>query len=467
MLFQPNSSVLAIFCRRPSLGVGKQRLAVDIGSAKALQAAELLLETTLEDARAWPHELVISPAAQADVAWAETLADGAQVIAQPAADNLGARLQYVDEQIRAAGGRRIIFIGSDSPTLSPQLLDEAAANLREVDVVLIPAMDGGVTLMGSRVPWPDLSTLPWETDTLGSALQDACRGAGMSVRIIGNGYDIDELADLLRLPELLAHDDRPARRDLCAWIDRQNLSGQSLGGNDQRISVVIPVYRDYRELETLLQRLEQMQADIDDIVVVDGDAQHECELICEKFGATYITSAPNRGAQLRAGADAAKGEILWFLHADSEPRSDAAIQIRQHVGAGNEAGYFRFRFAGKRTWYKSLLEQLINLRTRVGIPYGDQGLFVLRSAYEKANGHAATPLFEEVSLIKTLRRDNRCAPLTAPLPVSPRRWEQDGWLTRSLHNRWLALAFAAGVAPEKLAHQYRRKSPPQHGTPDS
>jgi glycosyltransferase A (GT-A) superfamily protein (DUF2064 family) len=137
----------------------------------------------------------------------------AAVVLQPSG-SLGDRLAGVDQALRSQGHTRLLYIGSDAPALVPADYQEARAALATHDVVLGPALDGGVTCLGSRLPWPSLSKLPWESARLHSALQSACERSGMTVRNITPRYDIDVPADLHRLCADLATDRRPARRDL-------------------------------------------------------------------------------------------------------------------------------------------------------------------------------------------------------------------------------------------------------------
>ena len=446
MIFDPDSSILVIFCRRPAPGVGKQRIAAELGESAAYEAATLLLDATLEDARGWSGPVVIAPATAKDSAWAAELLPGAVVIAQ-GCGNLGTRIRDVQAQIRDQGGRHIIFIGSDSPGLTPQLIRSAFEQLERTDTVFMPARDGGVTLMGSRLPWPELSGLPWESRNLGVALQECCRKAGMTAGEMEAGYDIDTRQDLVDAVDLLAADPRPARVKLRTWILATGVVPDKRTTREPLLSAIIPVFDDQPALASLLQCLANLQPGIDDVVVVDGNNSEGCRRLCSDFAARYFATLPNRGAQLRQGAANATGDILWFLHADSFPCPDSVTQIRRHIAAGNNSGYFRFHFDGAPRWHKRWLETAINLRARIGTPYGDQGLFVDREAYERAGGHTATPLFEEVRLIKQLRREHGCTPVAASIGVSSRRWERDGWLRRSLHNRYLAAAFALGIAP--------------------
>lgn len=208
---------LVIFCRRPLPGVGKRRIARELGEAPTLALARHLLATTLEDAGSWPGPVVIAPARAADERWAAGLLPDALVIPQPAG-NLGERINAVDAAARALGHSRLAYIGSDAPALTPDYFARARAALVQADVVLGPADDGGVTLMGASRAWPDLAALPWSSAGLGEELRRTCRDHGLSVAALERRYDVDRVADLTRLQADLAHDSRPTRRALLRWL---------------------------------------------------------------------------------------------------------------------------------------------------------------------------------------------------------------------------------------------------------
>jgi rSAM/selenodomain-associated transferase 2 len=225
------------------------------------------------------------------------------------------------------------------------------------------------------------------------------------------------------------------------------------------VSVVIPVIGDNEMLIRLLGRLRGLPVPPDEIVIVDGGSSAGCRSIARRFRCVYVGTRAGRGHQLHAGALRASGDILWFLHADAEPPEDGVALIQARHLAGATGGFFTFRFAGKATWYKRVLAQLINWRTRFGTPYGDQGLFAGRASYDAVGGFADTPLFEEVPLVRALRRRGEFTRVAAAIGVSPRRWERDGWLWRSASNRLLALAYMAGVPPRRLARRYQPLGP--------
>ena len=447
MIFESDSSILVLFCRKPSLGNGKQRIAAEIGGPLALEISELLLTAAVADAQHWSGPVVVAPASPEDQNWAAELIPGATVIPQ-CAGNLGERIGHVDECIRAAGGRKVIFIGSDAPGLSPELIKQAADSLQDSDVVLMPADDGGVTLMGSRAAWPRLPALAWGSAELCSELTAACSNASLSIALLPGNFDIDTCADLLRELGSLESDPRKTRINIARWV-RSNLQATP------ELSIIIPVLNDLPALKQLLTRLTAMQVPRIEIIVSDGAGNPECKQLCDAHAAIYLPATACRGRQLGLGEKHSSGDILWFLHADSEPVVNAVTLIRAHIKAGHNGGFFSFHFLGKPCWQKRLLEYGINLRTRIGIPYGDQGLFATREAYIKSGGFEYTPLFEEVRLVRNLRKHGRFKPLPAPIGVSPRRWERDGWLTRTLHNRWLALAHSIGVPAERLMHRYK------------
>ncbi|HEX5045646.1 MAG TPA: TIGR04283 family arsenosugar biosynthesis glycosyltransferase [Gammaproteobacteria bacterium] len=220
------------------------------------------------------------------------------------------------------------------------------------------------------------------------------------------------------------------------------------------VAVVIPVLGEEHALGTLLARLARQRPA--EVVVVSGRSAAAAEAVCRSYGCKYVETAPNRGAQLHAGALEATAPVLWFLHADAEPARDAVELIASAVRHGAESGCFRFAFQGPSSWYKRLLARLVALRIRCGgMVYGDQGIFARRDVYLELGGFAAQPLFEEVRLVRGLRARGRFRVLPRALAVATRRWERDGWLARTLHNRWLALRYALGGEPAALAASYR------------
>jgi uncharacterized protein len=200
----------------------KRRLADEIGAQRATQAAQCLLGCASEDLMAWAGTKCVAPSLAEERIEAPT----ADVLVVQRGGNLGERIAHVNAELVRQGIERQIFIGSDCPSLNVAYLERAAAALTGHAVVLGPAADGGVVLMGVRGRWPPLAALPWSTGTLFEALRTACAQAGASAATLPSLRDVDTLDDLVALRTRLADDSRPARRALVDWLTMQT----DLGG---------------------------------------------------------------------------------------------------------------------------------------------------------------------------------------------------------------------------------------------
>jgi len=222
-------AALVLVCKRPMPGVGKQRIAASIGIKGAQQVAQALLDCALEDMHAWEGPLIISPASSQDRTWADNLLPSrTQASVYPQiTGNLGQRLNVLDRTLRTNGLKRLIYIGSDAPLLTNIDYSACREALHHHETVLIPAFDGGVALMASNTPWPELSHLPWSTNQLEEALTNLCLQTGQTVIRLDPSLDVDELENLEQLVTLLKDDPRPARRQLRA-LAHQIKSGKQI-----------------------------------------------------------------------------------------------------------------------------------------------------------------------------------------------------------------------------------------------
>lgn len=217
-------ATLVIFCKRPELGFGKQRLAQSIGSEQALVIAEALFNCTLEDALAWTGPVVIACSDNKDLLWAQSLSNNFEVIAQGDVGNLGQRINHVDKSLRALGHEHIIIIGTDAPMLNQTYFESAMRSLITHDIVLSEADDGGVVIMANKQPWPCITDLPWSTERLANALATTCVNEQLSVGHISSNYDIDYVDDIKKLALDLKNDHRPARQSLLTRINQLSLN---------------------------------------------------------------------------------------------------------------------------------------------------------------------------------------------------------------------------------------------------
>ena len=235
-------------------------------------------------------------------------------------------------------------------------------------------------------------------------------------------------------------------------------SAEATTDGGTRFSVVVPTLDEAQALPALLSDLRALPAM--ELIVADGGSSDGTREIASSFGATVITGSRGRGAQLRAGAAAAHGDILCFLHADARLDARACEALASLVHGWRDDGTawaFRLRILGRGPAFR-VVERGANLRSRLGLPYGDQGLIVSRALYERAGGFPDVPLMEDVSLIRAIARHGRVRLLRASIGVSARRWERDGVMRRSIRNLVLLLRWYAGASPSDLAREYERSA---------
>jgi rSAM/selenodomain-associated transferase 2 len=217
-----------------------------------------------------------------------------------------------------------------------------------------------------------------------------------------------------------------------------------------KLSVVLPVLDAGPELAATLATLD---ADCE-ILVVDGGSKTAPQ---PHAGVRVLLAPRGRGTQLGAGADAASGEWLLFLHADttlSGDWRDAVAAFAADPANAEKAGYFRLAFATNDP-RGARVAALANWRARVfGLPYGDQGLLVARAFYKKIGGYRPIPLMEDVDLVRRIGKA-RLVELTATATTSAKRYERDGWLRRPLRNLFCLALYFAGVSPHTIQRLYR------------
>lgn len=223
-----------------------------------------------------------------------------------------------------------------------------------------------------------------------------------------------------------------------------------------RISIIIPTLNEAGGIEQTLRPLQPLRARGHQVIVADGGSGDETIVLARPLADSVGISAPGRARQQNAGAKAAEGDVLLFLHADTLLPPDADRLVLDGLAASGRCwGRFDVRLSGRHPLLR-VVERMMNLRSRAtGIATGDQAIFVRRDWFRRAGGFPSIPLMEDVALSKTLRRMGPPLCLREPATTSSRRWEERG-IVRTILLMWrLRAAYALGADPARLADRYR------------
>lgn len=223
-----------------------------------------------------------------------------------------------------------------------------------------------------------------------------------------------------------------------------------------KLSIIIPVLNEAAGLPLLIARIAPLRACGTEIIIVDGGSADESPALVRHAGITLIDSAPGRARQMNAGAAAAHGETLLFLHADTILPPFADQTVCAALGSGkHQWGRFDVSIDGHH-WMLRVVAAMMNLRSRLtGIATGDQAIFVTRKAFDTVGGFPDLPLMEDIELSCRLKAVSRPACLRHTVHTSGRRWESRG-VWRTIVLMWsLRWAWWRGAPAETLVRRYR------------
>ncbi|HYK40895.1 MAG TPA: TIGR04283 family arsenosugar biosynthesis glycosyltransferase [Thermoanaerobaculia bacterium] len=191
-----------------------------------------------------------------------------------------------------------------------------------------------------------------------------------------------------------------------------------------------------------------------EILVADGGGCPETSDAFRAIGAKVISDGGSRGARLDRAAREATGDAFLFVHSDSRIPEGAVDLIRETLRKGAVAGAFSLGYQDAGPGLR-WIAAWANLRSRwLQMPFGDQGIFCSREAYQRAGGFRDLPICDDVDFVRRLKRVAALRILPQKTLTSPRRYRDAGKLRQVLRN-WRVLAgYFAGVPSAKLQRWY-------------
>ena len=220
----------------------------------------------------------------------------------------------------------------------------------------------------------------------------------------------------------------------------------------------MPVFHEGDRINDLMEHLYQLDTGKTcEIIIVDGAPERDTLRAIHNNHVIKISTEKGRAKQMNAGASMANGEILIFLHADTELPILAFKKISAVMEQGGYiAGAFDLGIKSDRLIFK-VIAFLASLRSRLNrIPYGDQAIFIQREYFNKIGGYQEIPLMEDVELMKRIKKSGQKIWISYDRArTSPRRWEKEGVIYCILRNWTLQALYFLGVSPYKLIHFYK------------
>ncbi len=208
-------------------------------------------------------------------------------------------------------------------------------------------------------------------------------------------------------------------------------------------------------IKQTLAPLQPLRSEGHEIILSDGGSKDGTTDLAKPLVDLIVSSPQGRATQMNHGANAASGEVLWFLHADTLVPANAHSNLMANLATGSQVwGRFNIRLSGSRRIFR-IIESMMNLRSRIsGIATGDQGIFVMARAFHKIGGFDQIPLMEDIALSRKLKQFGRPLCMHDQLTTSSRRWEEQGVFTTIFLMWRLRLAYYLGASPQTLANKY-------------
>lgn len=437
---------LIIFTRIPVQGKTKTRMMPHFSPRQCAALHACFLMDIRKQCEACGADIFVSYAAESGKMerLRELLGEEKQYLPQ-AGENLGGRMLDAFQKVLEKGYDSCVLIGTDVPELRERCLRKAFWQLQERDVVFGRTEDGGYYLVGMKQPQP----LVFGLDAYGHS------------RVLKETLDrMSEAGLTAGFTDTLSDMDTP--EDLRGFYRRMRLDPELAAGKTGRfvtkirkISIIIPVYNERKTIEAMQRQLFPLRDRCEILFVDGGSTDGTRELIWPEY--RVISSEKGRACQMNTGAVNSTGDILFFLHCDSELPENPLGEIRR-VLSGHRAGCFGIAFHSKN-FFMFTCRVISNHRVKDRkVMFGDQGIFIDRDLFFQAGMFPELPIMEDYQFSLTLKEMGvKLGMAGRRIYTSDRRFPR-GTIPK-LKLMWnmnrLRKMYRDGVSIEKIARMYR------------
>lgn len=219
------------------------------------------------------------------------------------------------------------------------------------------------------------------------------------------------------------------------------------------VSIIVPVYNEEKDIEKIIYQINLLEGD-KEIIVVDGESTDSTYIKASKI-ANVISSKKSRAVQMNNGAKASKGDIIWFVHADSILEKDSIKYIEEAIKEGYIGGGFSIHFYDYDTKFMKYISSTSNIRSgKYSLFYGDQGIFVKKDVFLELGGFPEIELMEDFKFSRMIIKKGKMKLLNKSIGTSARRYKNGGQLRTHLLMHKLRFLYLLGVSPKKLNKIY-------------
>ena len=223
-------------------------------------------------------------------------------------------------------------------------------------------------------------------------------------------------------------------------------------------SIIVPVFHEGRMINALIGCLNRLDSGKKiEIIIVDGARKKDTLETIHNRNVVKTSSEKGRAKQMNTGASVARGEVLIFLHADTElpvhalKKIDSLLERSEYVGGAFDLGIKSDK------WILKVIGKLASWRSRLNrVPFGDQAIFIRREYFNRIGGYKEIPLMEDVELMRRIKKSgDKIWIFCDRVMTSPRRWEEEGVIYCIFRNWALQMLYFFGVSPDRLVKYYK------------